>query len=122
MSDSKDTRTAKASKKKATAKQAAASKAAPKKPAPAKAAAAPVKKTAAKKAPAKKKAAAKAAAASPAAKSRITHEQRWRMISEAAYHRAEKRHFTGGGEVDDWLVAEAEIDAQIEEEGIEVVD
>ena len=31
------------------------------------------------------------------------------MIEEAAYYRAEKRHFEPGHELDDWLQAEAEI-------------
>jgi hypothetical protein len=33
------------------------------------------------------------------------------MIEQAAYLRAERRGFTGGGEVEDWLAAEAEVDA-----------
>ena len=33
------------------------------------------------------------------------------MIEEAAYYRAEKRGFSGGDPVADWLAAEAEIDA-----------
>lgn len=32
-----------------------------------------------------------------------------RMIAVAAYCRAERRHFIGGNEVEDWLAAEAEI-------------
>lgn len=35
--------------------------------------------------------------------------QRHTMIAEAAYYRAEKRHFEPGHELDDWLQAEAEI-------------
>lgn len=31
------------------------------------------------------------------------------MIAEAAYYRAEKRHFEPGHELDDWLQAEAEV-------------
>ena len=38
-------------------------------------------------------------------------EDRQRMISTAAYYRAERRGFNGGDEVQDWLEAEAEIDA-----------
>jgi hypothetical protein len=37
-------------------------------------------------------------------------ETRARMIAEAAYFAAERRGFAGGGELDDWLLAEAEID------------
>jgi hypothetical protein len=42
-----------------------------------------------------------------------TLEQRVGMIAEAAYYRAEARGFTPGNEVEDWLVAEREIDARI---------
>jgi hypothetical protein len=40
-------------------------------------------------------------------------EARRRMIAEAAYYAAEKRGFTPGGDVEDWLCAEAEIDRQL---------
>jgi hypothetical protein len=33
------------------------------------------------------------------------------MIAEAAYLRAERRGFAPGGEVEDWLAAEREVDA-----------
>lgn len=39
-------------------------------------------------------------------------EQRCRMIAEAAYLRALERNFAPGGEIDDWLQAEREIDAK----------
>jgi hypothetical protein len=39
----------------------------------------------------------------------VSPEQRWRMIAEAAYLRAEKRGFVDGDPVEDWLQAEAEI-------------
>jgi hypothetical protein len=35
------------------------------------------------------------------------------MIREAAYFRAEARGFVGGDLVEDWLAAEAEIDALV---------
>ena len=35
-----------------------------------------------------------------------------RLIAEAAYYRAQSRGFEPGGEVQDWLAAEAEILAQ----------
>ena len=35
--------------------------------------------------------------------------QRRAMIAEAAYYHAERRHFEPGHELDDWLLAEAEI-------------
>lgn len=47
-------------------------------------------------------------------KKRVTPEQRWRMIEEAAYYRAEKRGFLGNHLADDWVTAEAEIDEHYE--------
>lgn len=41
----------------------------------------------------------------------VTPEERWRMVAEAAYLRAERRGFSGGNPTEDWLAAEAEIDA-----------
>lgn len=41
----------------------------------------------------------------------ITAADRRQMIAEAAYLRAERRGFTPGGELEDWLTAEAEVDA-----------
>ena len=40
----------------------------------------------------------------------ITPEQRYRMICDAAYFRAERRGFIGGNSAEDWTAAEAEID------------
>jgi len=40
-------------------------------------------------------------------------EDRYRMIAEAAYYRAESRGFEGGSDLDDWLAAEMEIDQLI---------
>lgn len=53
---------------------------------------------------------------SPARKSssatlEISAEQRQGMIAEVAYYKAEKRGFSGGSPVDDWLAAESEVDA-----------
>lgn len=42
----------------------------------------------------------------------VTPLERWRMIAEAAYYRAEKRGFFGGNPMEDWAAAEREIDAQ----------
>jgi hypothetical protein len=104
---------AKAKKTEAPAKAAPA--AAEKPASPAKAAAtakATAKATAAKtavKIPAAKpeaKAAAPAMVKKPAAPSQ---EERQRWIATAAYHRAEKRGFAPGYEVQDWLDAEKEI-------------
>jgi hypothetical protein len=43
----------------------------------------------------------------------ITAAERVRMIETAAYYRAERRGFVTGHEAEDWLSAEAEIDALI---------
>jgi hypothetical protein len=37
-------------------------------------------------------------------------------IAEAAYWRAERRGFTAGQELDDWLAAEREVDEEIEKQ------
>jgi hypothetical protein len=44
--------------------------------------------------------------------SRLSPDERRGLIAEAAYLRAERRGFVNGGEMDDWLAAEAEIDAK----------
>ena len=77
-------------------------KAAPAKPA--------VKTTTAKKAAAAKPAPAKEKAAKDNGATPITPEQRYRMICDAAYYRAERRGFIGGNPAEDWTAAEAEID------------
>ena len=41
----------------------------------------------------------------------VSAEARRAMIALAAYLRAERRGFTAGGEEEDWLAAEAEVDA-----------
>lgn len=46
-------------------------------------------------------------------KTRLSDEERQRMVAEAAYYRALQRGFVAGGEVDDWLAAEREIDRQL---------
>jgi hypothetical protein len=40
----------------------------------------------------------------------ITPEDRWKLIAVAAYHKAERRGFAPGGELQDWIDAEQEID------------
>jgi hypothetical protein len=47
----------------------------------------------------------------------LAGEDRYRMIAEAAYYRAEQRGFTPGSELDDWLQAEIEVDALLAEAG-----
>ncbi|MGH8296320.1 MAG: DUF2934 domain-containing protein [Steroidobacteraceae bacterium] len=53
------------------------------------------------------------AAAPSGASTRITvsEDARRAMIAQAAYLRAERRGFAPGGEAEDWLAAEAEVDA-----------
>jgi hypothetical protein len=52
-------------------------------------------------------------AAGPGAVTGITvsEEARRAMIAQAAYLRAERRGFAPGGELEDWMAAEAEVDA-----------
>ena len=38
-----------------------------------------------------------------------TPEELWKQIAEAAYYRAKARDFAPGGEVQDWIEAEAEV-------------
>lgn len=45
----------------------------------------------------------------------VAGEDRYRMIAEAAYFRAERRGFLGGSELDDWLAAEIEVDELLAE-------
>lgn len=68
------------------------------------------KKVPTKKAPTKK-AATKKATSKPARSSKldITLEERWKMVAIAAYHKAEKRGFAPGNELQDWAEAEKEI-------------
>jgi len=102
--EDKKTSTKVTKKKTVTKKKAAVKKAAPKKKAVAKKAAAPAvsKKTAAKKSTVKK--------AKKVTKPIITMHERYQYIAEAAYYRAEARGFGGDG-ANDWIDAEAEIDA-----------
>lgn len=47
-------------------------------------------------------------------KPRIDDNARQAMIAQAAYFRAERRGFTDGGELNDWLEAEREISRMLE--------
>lgn len=65
-----------------------------------------------KAAPRRRSAAPKAATQSAASTGiTVSEDARRAMIAQAAYLRAERRGFTAGGEVEDWLAAEAEVDA-----------
>ena len=69
------------------------------------------KAVSARKAPAKKVASKTNKSARPEMLSvKIAPEQRWRLIATAAYLKAEKRGFASGGELQDWIEAEKEID------------
>ncbi len=52
-----------------------------------------------------------AAAAHAAPGITVSEEARRAMIAQAAYLRAEARGFAPGGEIEDWLAAETEVDA-----------
>ncbi|MFH1263975.1 MAG: DUF2934 domain-containing protein [Pseudomonadota bacterium] len=43
----------------------------------------------------------------------LTPEERYRMICEAAYFIAERRGFSGGDPVQDWLAAEEKVDRML---------
>lgn len=74
-------------------------------------------KTSARKAPAKRTTAKKTAPVGMLLP--VSHEERWQMIAEAAYHRSRERDFKGGDDVADWLAAEAEVDARLRAEGLD---
>lgn len=48
----------------------------------------------------------------------VTPEMLHAMIAEAAYYHAEKRGFSDGGALDDWLQAETEIEALLKHGGM----
>jgi hypothetical protein len=52
-----------------------------------------------------------AAGSESSARVTVSESARRAMIEQAAYLRAERRGFAPGGEVEDWLAAEAEVDA-----------
>jgi hypothetical protein len=66
-----------------------------------------------KRAPRKSPIALAVEAAVPAPAPFTGPEQRVALIAEAAYFRAEKRGFAPGHETEDWLAAEAEVDARL---------
>lgn len=74
----------------------------------------PTTPAAKKRAPRKTAIARAVEAAAPATAPAFTGpEQRAALIAEAAYFRAEKRGFAPGRETEDWLAAEAEVDARL---------
>ena len=48
------------------------------------------------------------------AEKRVSPEAREHMIAIAAYYRAQRRNFEPGHELEDWLGAEAEVNARLE--------
>ena len=70
----------------------------------------PLEKTAVTS-PTKATAARKSAPKSAPRRAEVSEDMRRGMIAQAAYLRAERRGFSGGNEVEDWLAAEAEVDA-----------
>jgi hypothetical protein len=97
---SKDPKKTAAPKKKAIKKKTAKKKAVKKKV---------VKKTVAKTEPSKKKITKKKVIKKSTSLD-ITPEERWKMVAIAAYHKAEKRGFAPGNELQDWTESEKEID------------
>jgi len=69
-------------------------------------------KASAKNAPARKNAAPKASAKKKGPAKKISPEERFQLIQEAAYYRAEKMGFDCDRS-ECWLVAEAEVDARL---------
>lgn len=59
-------------------------------------------------------AAAKSVTIEPEEKSQQEQQERHQMIAEAAYRIAEQRSFQGDMAMDDWLQAEAEVNARFE--------
>jgi hypothetical protein len=45
--------------------------------------------------------------------SKVSEDQRRQMVAEAAYFRAERRGFSGGDPVTDWIEAEAEVEERV---------
>ncbi len=97
-------------KKKSVSKKAATKKAA-------------VKKAVSKKAAVKKAASKKAVRKKAAAKTKtLSYQERYHKIAEAAYLIAEQKGFRPGNEMDDWLIAEKEIDGWIKKDKIKLVE
>jgi hypothetical protein len=49
----------------------------------------------------------------PRAQETIAAEHRRAMVEEAAYYRAQRRGFAPGHELEDWVLAEREVDAAV---------
>jgi hypothetical protein len=79
-----------------------------------------VKKSVSKKAAVKKKAASKKKVSAEAAGKTIDNETRYKMVAEAAYHLSEQQGFEPGRDMDNWLIAEQQIEAQLKKDKIQV--
>jgi uncharacterized protein YkwD len=78
-------------------------------------------KSAQSKVPPTNLATARKARTKPPAKTKeISPDLRQQMIAEAAYLRAEQRNFSPGDPLDDWLVAEREVDSLLIERALQV--
>ena len=73
-------------------------------------------RSSAKKVPEKRKAPAKRTAPAGILLP-VSHEERWRMVAEAAYYIAQRRGFVGGDTNADWVAAEAQVDDKLRMEG-----
>lgn len=51
------------------------------------------------------------------AKAALSPAERMKMIAEAAYYLAQKRGFSGGNELSDWVAAEKQVDALLTKRG-----
>ena len=69
-----------------------------------------------KTAPAAKAPRVKTASRAAPRRNQVSEDMRRGMIALAAYVRAERRGFRGGDETEDWLAAEAEVDALLRAE------
>jgi hypothetical protein len=58
--------------------------------------------------------AASATAALPDTETTLSNEEVYRMIAETAYFKAKARGFEPGGEVQDWIEAEAEVRRRVQ--------
>lgn len=48
----------------------------------------------------------------------IDPEQRRQLVAAEAYFRAERRGFTAGHELDDWVAAEAAVDSRVQQQQV----
>ena len=75
------------------------------------------KKTVTKKKVASKK---KASAGKAPAVIYITNEERYKMVAEAAYHLSEQQGFEPGKDMDNWLIAELQIEPEMKKKNISI--